>query len=113
MHPVLQALMMAARGHQGLPPQIQHAQPPVGPGMPGAPAPAASPQGPQNDRQVAVDAAEHLHAAVAATVDPQLRVALATALAALTKYLANDQKEQHQALAGKLSPRLMAQQAGR
>lgn len=92
-------LLMAARGHQGLPPTIRH-----------TPAPAAPSGG---DSQIAKVAAAHLHDALAQVRDPQLQATLSNALAALTKYLAADQKEQHQAMAGKLSPRLMAQQTGR
>jgi hypothetical protein len=101
MNPI-QSLLMAARGHQGLPATISH-----------APAPQPAQGGGGGDTQLAKVAAAHIHDALAQTHDPTLQAEFSKMLAQLTKYIANDQKEQHQAMAGKLSPRLMAQQSGR
>lgn len=54
----------------------------------------------------------HLIASLQAARDPQLRESLSMALAAMHKHLANFQKERQQALAGKLSPRLLEQAHG-
>lgn len=92
-------LLMAARGHAGLPPTISH-----------APAPQQAPAAPGgSDAQVASNAAQELTQAIQQARDPQLKAALAAALTALHKYVAADQKETHAAMGGKLSPRLMAQ----
>lgn len=99
--------MMAANGHAGLPPVIT--RPAAAP--PGPPSPGSSSGG--SDRQVAQQEAQQLSAAIDQAHDPQLQAVLSAALTALHKYLAMDQKEQHQAMAGKLSPRLMAQGAQR
>jgi hypothetical protein len=107
---------MAARGHAGLPMQIGGGSPPqAGPGgaLP-AQMPGNAPSGPSSsDRQVAESAAQTLLAATAHANDPALKAAFSTALAALHKYIVQDDKEHHQAVAGKLSPRLMAQAHGR
>jgi hypothetical protein len=120
---------MAARGHQGLPMQAQAGGPPtpMGGGLPPGPAgpppaglpspmpggPSGPPSGPPpGDRQIASTAAEHLLAAAGQAHDPALKAAFSTAVSALHKYLAGMDKEHHQALAGKLSPRLMAQAHG-
>jgi hypothetical protein len=70
------------------------------------------PQGGNSDRQIADTAAQHLLQAAGQAQDPALKAAFSTAVSALHKYLANVDKEHHQALAGKLSPRLMAQAHG-
>lgn len=116
----IEQLLMAARGHQGLPMQIG-GPPPMGGTLPmmgetpaGLP-PSATPPGiggpPQggSDREVADTAAQHLLEATRQANDPTLKAALSVALAALHKYTAQIDKEHHQALGGKLSPRLMAQ----
>lgn len=100
--------MTAAHGHTGLPNQIGGAMPAP---MPGA-APAIAAGGSGGDRQVAQSAEQHLLAAASTVHDPQLKAVFSTALAALHKYLVMDQKEHQQALAGKLSPRIMANAHG-
>lgn len=100
---------------------IQMLNPQMGAGVaanPGIPAfnqaqPQALPQpgAPQlgNDPQaVARNVVNVLHAALGSVRDPEHQAAYATALTSLTKLLASNEKEQHQALAGKLSPKLMA-----
>ena len=106
MNPVLAALMQAAHGHAGLPAQIGGAQPAQ---MPPA---AGSAQGGGADHEVAQQAAHALLGATAQASDPALKALFTQCLAALHKYLAQDQKEQHQALQGKLSPKLMARAHG-
>lgn len=96
----LSPLLMALRGHTGLPPAIHE------------PAPAAS-AGSGSDKQVAEQQAEQLTAAINHTKDPQLQAVFSSALSALHKYLAQDQKEVHQAMGGKMSPRIMARAAGK
>jgi hypothetical protein len=82
--------------------------PPMLPGPPGL-----SQTGPGGgDRQIAETAAEHLIAAASQVKDPTLKAAFTSAASVLHKYLAGVDKEHHQALAGKLSPRLMAQAHG-
>jgi hypothetical protein len=79
----------------------------------GIPAGATAPaQGGDSDQAVASSAAQHLLEATSQAHDPALKVAFATALAALHKYIAQSQKEHHDAMAGKFSPRLMAQAHG-
>ena len=102
MNPVLAALMQAANGHAGLPAQIGGAQPAQMP-------PAA---GSANDKQVAQHAEQILLSAASTASDPELKALFSQCLSALHKYLAQDQKEQHQALQGKMSPRLMARAHG-
>lgn len=106
MNPIAQLLM----GHMAgpTPPMVAH-MPASGPTPPSAPMPGASTG---SDRQVAMDASHQLLQATAQAHDPALKASFATALAALHKWLAADDKEHHQALAGKLSPRLMAQAHG-
>jgi hypothetical protein len=94
---------MAAHGHSGLPTQIGGALP--APLPPAAPLPGA---GGASDTQIAKTAEQHLMAAVQAIKDPALKATLSTAIAALHKYLAQDEKEHQQALQGKFSPRIMA-----
>ena len=72
----------------------------------------APPQGGGSDRSIAETAAQHLLAATSQAHDPELKAAFSVALAALHKYIAGIDKEHHQALGGKLSPRLMAQAHG-
>lgn len=88
--------------------------PPGPPGLMGLPpgGPNDGSSGGGSDRSVAETAAHQLLAATHQASDPGLKASFATALAALHKWLANDDKEHHQALAGKLSPRLMAQAHG-
>ena len=102
------ALLQAAHGHAGLPAQIGGAQPAQMP--PAAQLPGAAPS--QNDRQIAEQAAQTLLAAAHAAKDPALKASFSQALAALHKYIAQDQKEHQQALQGKMSPRLMARAHG-
>lgn len=120
----LDQLLMAARGHQGLPPEVS--MPPEGmgegmpPGMPmmggqaGPPLPGPSDVGstadsaPADDREVASTAAQHLLEAARLASDYELQAALASAAAVLHKYIAKEEKEHQAALGGKLSPRLMA-----
>lgn len=113
-------MIMAARGHAGLPPQISLPGGPT-PGPMGAPPTAQAspmglpPRGPvtgTNDRGVVGHAEQQLMAAMAQVHDPALKASFSVALAALHKWLAQDDKEHQQALAGKLSPRLMAQAHG-
>jgi hypothetical protein len=104
---------MAAHGHTGLPSQIGGAQPfPMPPSaqLPGMNTASSNTGG--SDRQVAQSAEQHLLAAASSVHDPQLKAVFSTALAALHKYLVMDQKEHQQALAGKLSPRIMANAHG-
>lgn len=54
----------------------------------------------------------HLMAALQSARDPNLRESLSNALAAIHKHLAGYQKERQEALAGKLSPRLLAEAHG-
>ena len=121
MNPIEQ-LMIASRGHQGLPMQIdgpggpdQAGAPPasMGGGLPAGLPPSAptSPggSGGNSDRQVADSAAQHLLALTHEAHDPALKAAFTTALAALHKYIVGADKEHQQALQGKFSPRLMAQ----
>jgi len=105
--------MMAAHGHQGLPATIGG---PGGGGIP-APMPPAAPLpgaggGGQSDTQLAKSAEQHLMQMVQAVHDPTLKATFSTAIAALHKYLAQDQKEHQQALQGKFSPRIMAKASG-
>lgn len=114
MNPMEQ-MLMAARGHQGLPMQIGGPSDDAGPpaGMPPAVStdgpPAAPSGGGGSDRDVADTAAQQLLAATHQASDPELKASLATALAALHKYIVGVEKEHHQAMAGKFSPRMMAQ----
>ena len=128
MNPIEQ-LLMAARGHQGLPMQIggppdQGGDPTAqgGPPAPMGPEPGLPPSAPPplsgegsapaqggSDREVAETAAQHLLAATHQATDPALKAAFSQALAALHKYIVMDEKEHHQAMAGKFSPRMMAQ----
>jgi hypothetical protein len=78
---------------------------------PGGPLAGGPPSG-GSDHQVATEAAQHLLQATAEAHDPALKQSLSVALAALHKYLAQIDKEHHQAMAGKLSPRMMAQAHG-
>ena len=118
MNPIEQ-LLMASRGHQGLPMTIG-GPPGMGGGVPAGPAPASHAPagvmppsgGGDSDQQVASIAAQHLLEATSQAHDPALKVAFATALAALHKFIAGAQKEHHDALGGKFSPRLMAQSRG-
>lgn len=114
MNPILQALLMASRGHQGLPMTVQAGGPPPGPGPIAGPGPAAGPPPSHSggDAQLAQRYEQMLVQASGQATDPQLKQVFSTCLAALHKYLAMNQKEQHQAMQGKLSPRLMAQQTG-
>lgn len=105
LHPeLLQALLAHIGGGQ--------------PGQSGPPAqapqapPSPSAAGGQGDANVADHAAQMLLQAVAAVTDPELKAALTSAAATLHKFVAADQKEQHQALAGKMSPRMMAKSYG-
>ena len=102
------ALLQAAHGHAGLPTQIGGAQPAQQP--PAAPLPGAAPA--QNDRKIAEQAAQTLLTAAHHAHDPALKASFSQALAALHKYIAQDEKEHQQALQGKMSPRLMARQQG-
>lgn len=73
----------------------------------------AAPQRPANtDKDVAAHTAHALLAAVAAASDPELKAALSKALAALHSYVTKQQKEHENAMAGKMSPRHMAQAHG-
>ena len=118
MNPIEQ-LLMASRGHQGLPMEIG-GPPDQGGGVPTGPAPADPAPvgvmppsgGGDSDQQVASSAAQHLLEAISQAKDPSLKASLANALAALHKYHAAAQKEHHDAMAGKMSPRLMAQSRG-
>jgi hypothetical protein len=75
--------------------------------------PASAGSGAQSsDKQVAQQAAQHLLAFAAHATDPALKAVFSTALAALHKYLAQDDKEQHAALQGKVSPRLLSRAHG-
>ena len=97
--------MQAANGHQGLPPSVTMA--------PGAQPPDA-PQsaGSSDDLQVAQQASQHILAFAASATDPALKALFSQCLAALHKYLAQADKEHHQALQGKLSPKLMSRAHG-
>jgi len=111
----LDAILQAAQGHAGLPPSVTMApgaQPADGGGQPAQMPPSANSGSQSNDRQVAQQAAQHLLAFAAHATDPALKAVFSSALASLHKYLAQDDKEQHQALAGKMSPRLMARAHG-
>jgi hypothetical protein len=118
MNPIEQ-LLMASRGHQGLPMTIGGPPGPGG-GVPAGPAPAiAAPGGGSppsgggdSDQSIAAHAAQQLLQAISQAHDPALKASLANALTALHKYTAQAQKEHHDALAGKFSPRLMAQSRG-
>jgi len=90
---------------QGLPGQLPHAG--IG-GAASAIPPAPQPDAGASDKQSAERVVQVLHAALGATQDAQLKSTYASALQALTKYLAADEKEVHAALGGKLSPRIMA-----
>ena len=59
------------------------------------------------DAQLAHSASQHLSNALASVTDPELRQSLATAMATLHKYVAGIHKEHQDALAGKVSPRLL------
>lgn len=113
MHPdALANLIMAARGHANLPPTATFPGSPSG-GPAAAPMPSAAPApGGQADRQIVSHASQQLMAAMAQVHDPALKASFSTALAALHKWLAQDDKEHQQALAGKLSPKLMARAHG-
>jgi hypothetical protein len=82
----------------------------------GDPAPASPPSGSSvgsgSDRQIAEQAAQQLLVAAHHAQDPALKASFSTALAALHKYIAQDDKEHQQALAGKMSPRIMARAHG-
>ena len=101
------ALLQAAHGHAGLPTQIGGAVP--APLPPSAPMPGG---GGQSDAHVARMAEQQLLAAAHAAKDPALKATFSTALAAIHKYLAQDQKEHQQALQGKFSPKIMAKASG-
>jgi hypothetical protein len=73
---------------------------------PAAPAPGGG--GGASDTSIAKTAEQHLIAAVQAIHDPALKATFSTAIAAIHKYLAQDQKEHQQALQGKFSPKIMA-----
>lgn len=62
---------------------------------------------PQTDANLAHTMSQHLASALAAVRDPELRQSLATAMATLHKYVAGVEKEHQDALAGKVSPRLL------
>lgn len=80
--------------------------------MPPAAAPPGGGSAPSaNDRQIAEQAAQTLLAAAHQAHDPALKASFSQALAALHKYIAQDEKEHQQALQGKMSPRLMARGA--
>lgn len=64
------------------------------------------------DEQNAGNVVQHLMGALNNARDPNLRESLSNALAAIHKHLAGFQKERQQALAGKLSPRLLEQAHG-
>lgn len=114
MNPILQTLLMASRGHHGLPPTVTAGGPPEPPADAGEPPePPSPPSGGGDDATVARTAEQQLLQAVHSAQDPQLQQVLSTCLAAIHKYLAMDQKEQHQMMQGKMSPRLMAQSYGR
>lgn len=85
---------------------------PIGGAIPAQMPPAAtlpgSAGGGQSDTAIAKDAATHLLALAHAAHDPALKATFSTALAALHKYLAQDEKEHQQALQGKFSPKIMA-----
>jgi hypothetical protein len=104
--------MQAAHGHSGLPATIGGGVP--APMPPAAPLPGAgaSGGGGQSDTQLAKSAEQHLMQMVQAIHDPALKATFSTAIAALHKYLAQDQKEHQQALQGKFSPRIMAKATG-
>jgi len=107
--------MQAAQGHAGLPPSVTMApgaQPAQGAAQPAQMPPSAGSASQANDRQVAEQAAHHLLAFSASAKDPSLKALFSQCLAALHKYLAQDDKEQQQALQGKVSPRLMARAHG-
>lgn len=111
----LEAILQAANGHSGLPPSVTMApgaQPAAGGGQPAQMPPSAGSAPQANDRQVAQQAAQHLLAFAAHATDPALKALFSQCLAALHKYLAQDDKEQQQALQGKVSPRLMARAHG-
>lgn len=104
---------MAANGHGGLPPAI-HAPSAIGGAMM---APTPNPGTPPNmgggsDREIVQHAVQMLHQALGQIHDTEYKAHFAQALATFTKALAADQKEQHQAMAGKLSPRVMARAYG-
>lgn len=97
----LAAILQAANGHAGLPPSVTMA-----PGAQVAQMPPSAGSG--QDRQVAQQGAQHIQAFAAHASDPALKAIFSSALAALHKYLAQDDKEHQQALQGKFSPRQMA-----
>lgn len=120
---------MAAHGHAGLPMQVGS---PIGGAdkaqlPPNAPHPAflgaGGPQSAQmppaaggsaaGDRQIAEHASQMLLAAAHQASDPALKASFSQALAALHKYIAQDEKESQQALQGKMSPKIMARAHGR
>lgn len=80
-----------------------------------APMPPEAPRAPSggaSDTAIAKTVEQHLIEAVQAIRDPALKATFSTAINALHKYLAQDQKEHEQALGGKLSPKLMARAHG-
>lgn len=120
--------MAAIHARQGGAPQGPPGGPPAGlPGqMPGggiggaAPAQAPPPNpiaatgiGSGGDKANVEKVIAVLHAAIAGAQDAQLKATYASALQALTKYLATDEKETHAAMGGKLSPKIMARAYGR
>ena len=114
MNSPLDALLQAAHGHAGFPAMIQHGPGPMmgeeqEPQEQEQPEPETRP----SDVRVAEQIAQEIHDAVAAAGDPDLRVALATALAAMHKYLAQEQREQHNAMNGKFSAKQMMRSYGR
>jgi len=105
--------MQAANGHAGLPPSVTMAPgAPQGDAQPAQMPPSAGSGAQSNDRQVAQQAAQHLLAFASSAKDPALKALFSQCLAALHKYLAQDDKEQQQAMQGKLSPRLMSRAHG-
>ena len=85
---------------------------PQGGAQPAQMPPSAGSGSQSNDRQVAEQASQHLLAFSASAKDPALKALFSQCLAALHKYLAQDDKEQQAAMQGKLSPRLMSRAHG-
>jgi hypothetical protein len=79
---------------------------------PGAGPQAQSQGGSSDDLQVAQQASQHLLSFAAHATDPALKALFSQCLNALHKYLAQGEKEHHQALQGKLSPKLMSRAHG-
>lgn len=65
-----------------------------------------------SDEQNTSNVIEHLVSALGAARDPALKESLSNAMAAMHKHLAGMRKERQQALAGKLSPRLLEEAHG-